>query len=62
MEKVINMITRRLHKLDEVIEKRESIIKTAEDETTQAYNAGSSNALRREAEFLGLLLAEVEEL
>ena len=62
MEKVINIITRRIHKLDEIIEKRESIFKTAEDETTKAYNAGSYNALRGEVEFLGLLLAEVEEL
>ena len=43
MEKVINMITRRIHKLDEIIEKRESIFKTAEDETAKAYNAGSYN-------------------
>lgn len=63
MEKVINMITRRLHKLDEIIEKRESIIKTpTEDEATKAYNAGASNYLRDEVEFLGLLLAEIEEL
>jgi hypothetical protein len=62
MEKIINMITRRIHKLDEIIEKRESIFKTAVDESEKAFNAGAYNTLYREVEFLGLLLAEVEEV
>jgi hypothetical protein len=63
MEKVINMITKRIHKLDEMIEKRASIIKTeTEDESTKGYHAGSYNSLCDEVEFLGLLLAEVEEI
>jgi hypothetical protein len=56
------MIRERIYKLDEIIEKRESILKSSEDYSVQSYNAGSSNALRGEVEFLGLLLAEVEEL
>lgn len=61
MKDIINMITRRLHKLDEIIEEKENIVKTSSDEFKQEYNAGYSDALRNEAEFLGLILVKVED-
>lgn len=59
MEDIINMITRRIHKLDEIKEKKDSIINFFKDPSS--YNAGYSDALRNEAEFLGLLLEKVED-